>query len=213
MAQIIDIRERLRVRHERTATGPDGQTEFEVRLCGPDRRWLGLVGGIVARALAGEGFHTVFDDLETAVGAPSVLILRAGRQPLDESRGGHPPGLVVTGAAPAAAALQGCNSRSVLLTVPQDHWSPAGQDDFPGIEIPLPVTDPAPEPIDLAAACAGGAARLLGVIRWQCLEQALREELLLADGFPIDYPLALAFEAYHRLAPWEGVVATATPPY
>lgn len=205
MADIIDIRSRRRrVAREQTAA------YFRIRLCGPGLRWIGLVGGIVAGGLEEEGFLTAFEDLQVEDGGgnpgglPPVVDLCAGRPA--PTAIGQSPGLVVAGTPLPLAALQGGNDRTVILYGGDGQEPTEDRQAFSGLIVPLPVAGPAPEPFEMAVACAAGAARLLGVIGWRALEQALRGEVILAEGMTIDRPLALAFEAYQRLAPWTAVV-------
>jgi hypothetical protein len=198
MAEIIDIRGRLRGTALEAVRAETGAV-FRVRVCGPDLHWIGVVGGILARALAAEGLPTAFADVE---GAPAPLLA------IDLITGGAAsiPGLVVAGCRISPAALRGCDQRTVLLTR-RKRGRGEQAFDFAGREVPLPTS--APEPLGLAAACAGGAARLLGIIGWSALEQGLRQELTLA--VPLESHLILAFETYQRLAPWAGAVSLKSP--
>ena len=158
MGEIIDIRSRLR-----RAQGSG--VLYRVRLCAPDLRWAGLVGGSLAGALAAEGYLAVFADLPSTSGSPPVLDLVAGRRSLAGSADRSAPGLLLAAAALPAAALEGCNSRTVLLRRPAG----AGRREtaaapFAGREISLPVNGAELPPLVLAAVFAAGAARLLGVI-------------------------------------------------
>jgi hypothetical protein len=77
MAEIIDIRGWLK-RSTPKQNESDGRgTIFRVRLCGPDLRWIGLIGGILAVALAREGFYTDFEDVEVPFGFPPIMCMRA----------------------------------------------------------------------------------------------------------------------------------------
>jgi len=201
MAEIIDIRGRLRRGVPAGSLGEEGGGAlFRLRLGGPDLHWVGLVGGVLAGALAMEGFHTVFEVLAVPASTPPVLGLRTGRRSVVETDSDPPPGLVVAGNGLCATVLRGCNHRTVLLLpVEGERWIP-----FVGREVPLPVADPAAGSLEIAVACAGGAACLLGVIGIGALEQALCAELTLAAG--LDRHLDMAVAAYGRLAPWAGVV-------
>ena len=201
MAEIIDIRGRFRRGVLAGSPGKeDGGALFRLRLGGPDLHWVGLVGSVLAGALAMEGFHTVFEELATPAGIPPVLGLRSGRRSVVEMDSDPPPGLVVAGNGLCTTVLRGCDCRTVLLL-------PVGGERriaFVGREVPLPVADPAAESLEIAVACAGGAACLLGVIGIGALEQALCAELTMAAG--LDRHLDTAVAAYDRLAPWAGVV-------
>ena len=131
---------------------------------------------------------------------PPVLGLRSGRQSAMETDSDPAPGLVVAGSGLSAAVLRDCDSRTVLLTPLEGERRIA----FVGRQVPLPVAGLAAEPLGIAIACAGGAARLLGVIGRWALEQALCAELVLVAG--LERHLAMAVAAYDRLAPWAGTV-------
>ena len=195
MAQIIDIRKRLR------DAAAVGHLSFRIRLGGPDLHWLGVVGGILGGALREEGVPAAVVDGEASTGSAPLLELIAGSDPAPVL------GLLVADAALSTAMLRGCSGRTVWLASRQKAgWTGAAARDFPGRLVELPMSDPAPTPLRLAVACAGGAARLLGIVSWRALEQALHHELLLAE--PLEPYLIPAFESYHRLAPWAGAVAT-----
>ncbi len=170
--------------------------DLRVRVCGPDRHWMGVVGGILAGALATEGLTTAFADVEGPEPPFTIDLITRGSARI--------PSLVVAGCDISAAVLRGCDRRTVLLARRNGGRTKSAAA-FPGREIPLPKSYPAPEALALAAACAGGAARLLGIIGWSALEQALRQELNLA--VPLESHLIRAFESYQRLAPWTGAVS------
>ncbi len=202
MGQLIDIRERLGRGAKRPAQG-NGGAIFRVRLCGPDLRWIGLIGGILAGAFAREGFFAAFDGPEYSLGGPPMLCLRAGRQMITETGPARNPGLVVAGTEAFPALLQGCDEAAVLLA-PEADPEEVRRLVFPGRKVPLSMADA--EPLGTAVACAGGAARLLGAIGWSELALALNQELTLNSRAAEEHYLQLALEAYDQLAPWAGVV-------
>lgn len=205
MAEIIDIRDRLRRAPREEGEYPG--TLFRLRLCGPDLHWVGLVGGVLAAAFEAQGFYTAFEDVASSAVSPT-LSLRAARQIVTETGGEQPPGLIVAGGDLSADDLRGCDSRTVLLTRGDDGGGIEGT--FAGTEVPLRVGGLIAAPLDVAAACAGGAARLLGVIGWKFLEEALREELALSSRDAVEQHLSTALAAYNQLLPWEGIVPEAT---
>lgn len=204
MAEIIDIRPRLRRRAAEGSSLQGSGTVFRVRLCGPDLRWTGLVGGVLSEAFAREGYRTSFEELEETGGCP-VLGMRAGRQSITETGSGQTPGLIVAATVISAAPLQGSDSRTVLLA--QADAQGKKEEEFPGTAVLMLACDPPATPLEIAVASVAGAARLMGVIAWESLEGALREELTLASPGGLGAHLSMAKEAYDILADWEGVVA------
>jgi hypothetical protein len=192
MAEIIDIRERIRGRA--IGGGLWGHGSLRARLCGPDMHWVGLLAGLLAEALAQQGYLAAFEYPADAEFSALDLVTSCAAEPV--------PGLLVSGIALNAEMLQGCDENTMLLV----HGEWEGYRLFPGRLVSLPLCQRAHASLDLAVACAAGAARLLGVIRWGALEQALRRELAIA--LPLEDSLILAFETYHRMAAWEGSVWT-----
>jgi hypothetical protein len=189
MAEIIDIGPRLMKNHGAVRE----QGPLRVRLCGPDLRWVGLLGAILAGALVEEGRTVSFADPPPAP-STAMDLLSGGAAPF--------PGLLVAGADPRAV-LQGCTVRTVLLA--HGEWLGQGCAPYPARRVSLPLPPAAPgTSLDAAVACAAGAARLSGMVGWGALEQALRQELTLV--VPLEDYLILAFETYHRLAAWQGAV-------
>jgi hypothetical protein len=189
MAEIIDIGPRLIKNHGAVKE----QGPLRVRLCGPDLHWVGLLGAILAGALAEEGRTVSFED-PPPTPSSAMDLLFGGVAPV--------PGLLVAGADPQAV-LQGCTVGTVLLA--PGEWLGKGSTPYPGRRVSLPMPPAAPETsLGVAVACAAGAARLSGIVGWGALEQALRQELTLV--VPLEDHLILAFETYHRLAAWQGAV-------
>jgi hypothetical protein len=207
MGEVIDIRDRLGQCVAAETSREDGcGAIFRVRLCGPDLRWIGLVGGILAGALVFEGFYTAFEDPAEFAGTPPQLLMRTGRNGFTEKGPDRVPCLVVTGSEVSQSILQRCDNKTVLLAYDDGASDKENRlFSFPGTEVPLFVAEVSPDPLGIAVACAGGAARLLGVIRWPALEQALSQELIL-DSAAVNRSLGLALEAYNRLASWTGIV-------
>lgn len=119
-------------------------------------------------------------------GAPIFAYVRAARQTIHERGVITRPDLVVVAdetliPVPAAGVLQGLSEKAVLLlnsTEPASLWQERLQ--AKAAVFTLPVGDGAAQPRDLpyvGAACAGAAARLVGVITRGSLERAVREEI------------------------------------
>lgn len=190
MAEIIDIRARLRRNSGGRIAG--GYGPLRVRLFGPDMHWVGLLADLLAEALAQQGYPAAFEDLPETEFSALDLVTSDAAAPV--------PDLLVSGAGLSTEVLQGCDEYTLLLV----HGDGEGSRLFPGRLVSLPFSRRAPASLDVAVACAAGAARLLGVIGWGVLEQALRRSLTIA--LPLEDSLILAFATYHRLAAWEGSV-------
>jgi hypothetical protein len=190
MAEIIDIRKRL---DRKGAARREERPFLRIRLCGPDWHWLGVVGGILAAALQEAETPTAFADLENGPATPPCLDLLAG------AAAPPGPGLLIAAGVVDAAVLAGCTRQTLLLS----SRPPEERSGFFDRQVLLPLSDPAPAPLILATACAAGGARLLA-IDWNALEQALRQELALAEA--LEPYLIASFETYHRMAPWAGAV-------
>lgn len=192
MAEIIDIRQRLR--RSSGEAHAKGCGPLRVRLLGPDMHWVGLLAALLAEALAQQGNAAAFDYLPEAEFSALDLVTGGNAGPV--------PALLVSGIDLQAELLQGCDAGTLLLA--HGHGHGEGHRPFPGRLVPLPFPCGVLTSLDLAVVCTAGAARLLGVVGWGALEQALRRELSVA--LPFEDFLILAFETYHRLAAWEGSV-------
>jgi hypothetical protein len=190
MAEIIDIRERLRKNSGGGIAGRCGP--LRVRLYGPDMHWVGLLADLLAEALAQQGYPVAVEFLPDSEGAALDLVTGQATESV--------PRLLVAGIPLNAEMLRECDEYTLLLIHKDEEESPL----FPGRVARLPFPWKAHASLDLAVACAAGTARLLGVIGWGALEQALRRALTIT--LPLEDSLILAFETYHRLAAWEGGV-------
>ncbi|MBE0596172.1 MAG: hypothetical protein IH614_02770 [Desulfuromonadales bacterium] len=205
MGEIIDIRSR-RGRGAPERERQDGGTIFRIRLCGAQRQEIEAAGRAIGRAFILEGFYIAFENWEESL-LPTCT-LRAGREVVTERGGERCPGLVVAADSRtlSRATLRGCNQTTVLLAHGDPRVEPMRGLGFVGTVVPLPIAVLQLDPFGLAAACAGGAARLLGAIRWTALEQGLREEFAGLDQAAVNRLLAMALEAFDRTAPWAGQV-------
>jgi hypothetical protein len=192
MAEIIDIRQRLR--RSSGAGNAKDCGPLRVRLLGPDMHWVGLLAALLAEALAQQGYAAAFEYLPEAEFSALDLVTGGAAEPV--------PALLVSGIDLQAELLQGCDAGTLLLA----HGHGEGRRPFAGRLVTLPFPCGVLTSLDLAVVCTAGAARLLGVVGWGALEQALRRELSVA--LPFEDFLILAFETYHRLAAWEGSVWT-----
>jgi pyruvate ferredoxin oxidoreductase gamma subunit len=142
-------------------------------------------------------------------GAPLFATVRASRAPIRE-RGLVTRADLVAVADPtligvrAAGVLDGVDERTWLLLVSEvdaDTW--ARRLGRAGRVATLPAEPGAEERSFAAAACAGGAARMVGVLSRESLERALESELA---GLG---PAALAASRTHALAAWDSLAAFA----
>lgn len=148
-------------------------------------------------------------------GAPMVAYVRAARGPIQERGEIAVPDLVVLADetlldVPAAGVLQGADGRTILLvagpTAAAAH--PPGPA-FPGIVLTLPLESAATgsgPPGRVSAACAGAAARLVGVVPRDCVERAVATELGSRPDAVRSESGARALAAFDALASHAGVV-------
>ena len=148
-------------------------------------------------------------------GAPLFAYVRAARQPINERGIIRQPDLVIVAddtlvAVPAAGVLAGISERTVFLIASfesPETWR--NRLNFRGLLLTLPPPEDIEDRAELpyvSAACAGAAARLIGVITPTELEQAIREELADAGPAAVQRNLDKALEVYTRLAEYTGTV-------
>ncbi|MFZ0106438.1 MAG: 2-oxoacid:acceptor oxidoreductase family protein [Thiobacillus sp.] len=150
-------------------------------------------------------------------GAPIFAYVRAARDPIHERGIIREPDLVVVAddslvPVPAAGVLQGLTARSVMLIssdVAADTWK--SRLNFPGTLLTLPAEASAQAELRfVGAACAGAAARLLGVIPRAVLEGAVREEVSALGENIIQRNLKQALDAFDRMSDCAGCVSGGT---
>jgi pyruvate ferredoxin oxidoreductase gamma subunit len=148
-------------------------------------------------------------------GAPISAYVRAARDPIHERGVIVRPDLVIVAddslvSVAAAGVLVGIDARTVLLInthEPAATWRK--RLNHAGSVFILPASDDVPDRAALpyaGAACAGAAARLLGVIRRDTLLDAVGEELGSHSTAVVDANRQRAGEAFDRLEPHAGVV-------
>jgi pyruvate ferredoxin oxidoreductase gamma subunit len=146
-------------------------------------------------------------------GAPLFAYVRAAKEAIHERGIIREPDLVIVAddslvPVPMAGVLQGANARTVMLInsgEDADTWR--HRLNFPGTLLTLPAE--ATERAELrfvGAACAGAAARLLGVIPRATLEAAVREELADRSETIIQRNLQQALAAFDQMAAQAGCV-------
>jgi len=152
-------------------------------------------------------------------GAPIFAYVRASRASIHERGIIHQPDLVLVAddtlvSVAAAGVLSEVTPHTVLLissvTTPD-----AGKErlNFPGLVLTLPAAVELEDPLQLrfiGAACAGAAARLVGVITRNSLAEAICDELAPLGAAVIDRNLEAALEAYGLMESHAGCVAQGT---
>ncbi len=148
-------------------------------------------------------------------GAPIFAYVRAAKQSINERGIINRPDLVIVAddslvAVPAAGVLQGIGPQTVLLI--NSHEPPNTWEDrlnVPGQVLILPVSEDVEDRAELpylGTTCAGAAARLVGVIPLEHLQQAIRDELAHLGSEVIEKNLQQATEAYQLAADYDGKV-------
>jgi len=154
-------------------------------------------------------------------GAPIFAYVRASRTPINERGVIRRPDLVIVAdetlvLIPAAGVLQGITARTVLLissTEKPGVWQERLNLSGPVLTLPraAAITDPL-EMRFIGAACAGAAARLVGVIPRDCLAQAIRDELAHLGETVVARDLDAALGAYDLLEKHAGCVIETPEP-
>jgi pyruvate ferredoxin oxidoreductase gamma subunit len=152
-------------------------------------------------------------------GAPIFAYVRASRTSIHERGIIRQPDLIIVAddtlvSIAAAGVLLGANPLSVLMlssAVSPEAW----QDrlNFPGLVITLPAASALTDRLEMwfiGAACAGAAARLVGVITREALAQAIRDELAPLGETVVARNLAAALEAYGLMETYAGCVTEGT---
>jgi pyruvate ferredoxin oxidoreductase gamma subunit len=152
-------------------------------------------------------------------GAPIFAYVRASRTSIHERGIIHQPDLVIVAddtlvSVAAAGVLSEVTPHTVLLissvTTPEA-WKE--RLNFSGLVLTLPAPVELADPLQLrfiGAACAGAAARLVGVITGNSLAAAIRDELAPLGEAVIDRNLEAALEAYGLMESHAGCVPEGT---
>lgn len=189
---------------------------FRIRFHGRGGQGAKTAGQILSRALFLEGFEVQDAPRYGAErrGAPLFAYVRAARDAIHERGIIREPDLVVVAddslvPVPAAGVLQGLGARTVMLISTGETatiWR--NRLNFPGVLLTLPaeVGEQADQRF-VGAACAGAAARLLGVIPRASLEAAVREELAPLGEEIIRHNLRRALAAFDCMADHPGIVS------
>ncbi len=150
-------------------------------------------------------------------GAPIFAYVRADNQPINERGIITNPDLVIVAddslvPVPAAGVLAGVEEHTVLLINSEEStetWRHRLNLSCRIFTLPAEAEDRA-ELRFIGATCTGAAARLLGKISRDALEQAIRQELAELGDAVIDKNLTRALEAFERMQDHEGCIQTGT---
>jgi len=189
---------------------------YRIRLHGRGGQGIQTGARILGSALFAEGFETQDAPLYGAErrGAPISATVRAARAPIRERGLLLQPDLIVVGdeslvGVTAAGVLQGASERPWLLIrsgVASETWlRRLGRSDRVAT-FALEIEEGA-ELAFVGAACAGAAARMLGVVSRAALERALAGELGALSPEARTESTRRALAAWDSLAPLAGCVA------
>jgi pyruvate ferredoxin oxidoreductase gamma subunit len=161
---------------------------YRIRFHGRGGQGMKTASHILGNAFFREGFEVQDAPRYGAErrGAPIFAYVRAAREPIRQRGNIVHPDLVAVAdetlvPVPAAGVLEGVDAHCVMLIdtlASADQWRRRLNLKGPVVTLPArgAVEDRAEQPF-IGAMCAGAAARLVGVIRRETLEAALREEL------------------------------------
>ncbi len=146
-------------------------------------------------------------------GAPIFAYVRADHRQINERGIIHSPDLVVVAdetllGIPAAGVLQGIAQNSVIL-IASNQPAEALIDRYPlpgQVVTLLPAHATQSHSTLAGVACAGGAARLTGVISEESLKEAIRQELSDHGQIAVTDNIAMATAGYAQLASDSGMV-------
>jgi len=150
-------------------------------------------------------------------GAPIFAYVRADMQPINERGIITNPDLVIVAddslvPVPAAGVLTGVDEHTVLLINSDestDTWKHRLNLSCRVFTLPAEAEDRA-ELRFIGATCTGAAARLLGKISRDALQQAIKQELAELGDAVIDKNLDRALDAFDRMQEHEGCVRSGT---
>ena len=191
---------------------------FRIRLHGRGGQGIKTGARVLGSAFFAEGFEAQDAPLYGAErrGAPIYATVRAGRTRIFERGPVRHPDLVVLAdetllAVAAAGVLAGISPHSLLLLrsrEPADTWRDRLQ--LRGRVLVLPTEADAPGGARfLGTTCAGAAARLVGVLSREALEQALGQELLGLSGADRRESVDRALAAFEFMSSEAGCVREA----
>ena len=194
---------------------------YRIRFHGRGGQGIKTAGRILGSAFFAEGFEVQDAPRYGAErrGAPIFAYVRAGREPIHERGVIRRPDLVVVGDAtlvPVAAAgvLDGVAEHTTLVVVsdePPAVWRERLRVAGPVHTLPRGAEEQGELPF-VGPTCAAAVARLVGVIRRESLESAVREELVELGHAVMERNLSRAREVFEGFAPLAGSVREVPEP-
>lgn len=182
---------------------------YRIRFHGRGGQGVKTASRILGRAFFNEGYAVQDAPRYGAErrGAPIFAYVRASRTPILE-RGiiQRPDCIVVVDdtlmPVPAAAILQGCEQKTLVLIVsdlPAEQWTQRLQ--IQGKVICLPkAVDGKESPLLWGMACVGAVARFLGVLSREVLSDALRQELVAMSSAAAEQSSSIALYYFDEMA-------------
>jgi pyruvate ferredoxin oxidoreductase gamma subunit len=194
---------------------------YRIRLHGRGGQGTKTASRILGAALFAEGYEVQDAPRYGAErrGAPIFATVRAAHVPIRERGPVARPDLVVVAddtlvRVATAGVLEGIDETTVVLlrsVEPAEEWARRLRLRGTVLTLPCPAEEAAALPF-VGAACAGAAARLLGVISRGALEGAIRAELAALGRGVVDTNLERALAAWDAMAPHAGCVGEAAEP-
>ena len=190
---------------------------YRIRFHGRGGQGIKTASRVLGSAFFQEGFEVQDAPRYGAErrGAPIFAYVRAARTPISE-RGiiGRPDLVIVADdslvSVPAAGVLQGASAHTVMLINSHDAAEVWQQRlNLAGPVLILPATEEVEDRAGLpfvGSACAGAAARLIGVISREALVTAIETELGTLGAQRVGKNREMALQAYERLAAHAGAV-------
>jgi len=191
---------------------------YRIRFHGRGGQGIKTASRILGNAFFLEGFEVQDAPRYGAErrGAPIFAYVRAAKDPINERGVIVKPDLVVVVddslvAVPAAGVTVGLDDDAILLidsAAPPETWNARLNVGSRVIILPADLAGPAGA--QAAAACAGAAARLMGVIGRANLEAAVRQELADMPPLAVEATIKAAVAAFDRMAVEESIVTEGT---
>ena len=188
---------------------------YRIRFHGRGGQGIKTAAQVLGTALFREGYELQDAPRYGAErrGAPIFAYVRAARAPIHERGVITRPDLVVVAdetlvAVPAAGILQGVGRETMLLIasgVPAETWRERLNLGGPVLAVPI-APDARGEAGAVGMACAGAAARLIGVVSRQRLEEAISEEIGKFGAAAVERDLAVALSAFDAMQSSAGLV-------
>lgn len=196
---------------------------YRIRFHGRGGQGMKTASRIVGRAFFLAGFEVQDAPRYGAErrGAPMFAYVRAARADIHERGVIDRPDLVAVAddtlvQIPAAGVLTGVARHTVMLIVSRtsaDNWR--HRLNLQGPLLTLPPESESEDALErhyVGAMCAGGAARLVGMLSREVLEQAVRSELEALGEVAVRLNLETALQAFDLVTEHAGTVTQSEPP-